>query len=813
MNINLKIGTKLNLIIGTLLVLFVVVFLFIVRHLIVSDGEKRIEQYRVNEIARVRQDLKNQVGMAYHILETRYKCSENKDYLIEKYGARLTFTIENAESLIRSKMEAVNKGIISKELAQKECIEMIRVMRFDNGTGYIWINDMGKPVPTMIMHPTVPSLNGKVLDDKKFYCALGKNDNLFSAFVTLCAEKGQGFVDYLWPKPTAGGLTKEQPKLSYGKLIPEWNWVLGTGIYVDDAKESAVREAVSTIENMRYANGEGYFWINDMGKPVPTMIMHPTVPSLNGKVLDDKKFYCALGKKENLFSAGVSACTENGEGFVDYVWPKPTPKGLTEPLPKESFVRLFKPLNWVIGSGVYTDNISATIAKQEAEIETQINRIIIVLISTVLILILVLSLALWLAMRRIVTRPMSAIILMLDKIGTGVLDASVNYDSKDEMGTISHALNMMAEKLFALVQELKLSSNLQANAASALSSTAAQLASNSEELNAQAHTVASAGEQLSANVKNIAHGADSIAEAVKEASHEVSEIGNGIRHIAQTCVQESSIAENAQQKAIQNKATIDELSHAAVEIGKIVEIIDAIARKTNLLALNATIEAASAGEAGKGFAVVANEVKDLARQSAESTRQIADQIKRIQDTSQRTVEVNREVQDFIAQMNTLAKAIADSVEKQSSSTSVISERMNRVSDAVNQLASNVAEASIGVNEIAQNISGVSQAANDTSQAASSIKHNADELVGISKEMTAAVGNIYKQDSKATVGCQRSNVCNFPTCHSHSGNLRANSLIQTYCHGTEHPHCKRKLILKQTGIQPPTTVGPDGKTLG
>ena len=120
-------------------------------------------------------------------------------------------------------------------------------VRYDN-VEYFWINDLGKPAPKMIMHPTVPALDGKVLDADRFNKATSiqpgtdgtvtavSGKNLFIAFVEVADAAGHGYVGYQWPRPKAGGGTTDElyPKLSYVKKFEPWGWVIGTGIYIDD---------------------------------------------------------------------------------------------------------------------------------------------------------------------------------------------------------------------------------------------------------------------------------------------------------------------------------------------------------------------------------------------------------------------------------------------------------------------------------------------------------------------------------------------------------------------------------------------------
>ena len=87
----------------------------------------------------------------------------------------------------------------------------------------------------MVMHPTVPELDGKILDKPQYYSIGEEKRNLFTVFNELCAKNGEGYLQYLWPKPTEDGLTEDQPKFSYSRLHRDWGWILGTGVYVAES--------------------------------------------------------------------------------------------------------------------------------------------------------------------------------------------------------------------------------------------------------------------------------------------------------------------------------------------------------------------------------------------------------------------------------------------------------------------------------------------------------------------------------------------------------------------------------------------------
>ncbi|MCF7936310.1 MAG: cache domain-containing protein [Synergistales bacterium] len=124
-------------------------------------------------------------------------------------------------------------------------------------------------------------------------------------------------------------------------------------------REAARHSAMETLRGMRYADGAGYFWVQNDRLPIPMMLMHAAMPELEWKPCTHPLMYKALGDGSNLTAHFVEACreSEDGKAFVTYRWPKPTPEGLTEIEPKLSCVQLFEPWGWVVGTGLYVDDI------------------------------------------------------------------------------------------------------------------------------------------------------------------------------------------------------------------------------------------------------------------------------------------------------------------------------------------------------------------------------------------------------------------------------------------------------------------------
>jgi len=439
MNIRLKITLFMSLFLAFIVGLLTLLSVMDIR----TQGAERVEDYRQEELFQVKRHLKDLVDVAYETVDNNYKNLSDLDYLSKYYERKLQDTINTGEQIIRRYQRMASTRQISIRTAKKRAQEEIGELRYDNGTGYIWINDTAKPFPNMVMHPTVPELDGKVLSDPKYNNAQGVGKNLFAAFVEITdGEKKDGFVDYLWPKPTADGLTEEAPKLSYVRRFDDWGWILGTGIYLDDAEADTQARIKESIKSMRYANGTGYFWINDNTAPYPTMVMHPISPELDGQVLDDEKFNNAEGVDKNLFSAFVDITkTGNNQGFVEYLWPKPTEDGLTERKPKESYVRLHKPTGWIIGSGVYIDNIDDAVAAKKEEIETQVSDLVIKSLLTALVFIAISSAAAFMFANTL-TRPILKLTEITRNVSLGNnLDDDIDEtERKDEIGQLARAV-------------------------------------------------------------------------------------------------------------------------------------------------------------------------------------------------------------------------------------------------------------------------------------------------------------------------------------------------------------------------------------
>lgn len=262
------------------------------------------------------------------------------------------------------------------------------------------------------------------------------------------------------------------------------------------------------------------------------------------------------------------------------------------------------------------------------------------------------------------------------------------------------------------------------NAMSSLLANAQELASTSEQMTTVGQTLGTNAAETSSKANIVATAAGQVNQSMQTVATGAEEMTASIREVAGNAQQAARIATDAVAAAERTNVTVAKLGESSTEIGKVIKVITSIAQQTNLLALNATIEAARAGEAGKGFAVVANEVKELAKQTAQATEDIGQKIEAIQTDTKEAVVAIDQISSIIGQINDIQGMIAGAVEEQTATTS--------------EIARYVAEAAMGSGEIAENIADVAEAADSTSAGVSESQRTASELTRMAGDLQAIV---------------------------------------------------------------------------
>ena len=394
-----------------------------------------IEKFKADAYSSKEKELSNYVSLAMKTVES-YHARTAKDKVKAEVQAYLKEQTGFILSIVEGTYEKYN-GVLPEDELKELIRTTVKTTRYGK-SGYFWINDTDAKI---IMHPIKPQLDGKNLAEYKDKA--GKR--IFHEFARVAKESGEGFVDYVWPKP---GFETPQDKVSFVKIFKPYNWVIGTGEYVDNVSAKLQKEALLAIKNMGYGKN-GYFWINDSKHVV---VMHSIKDSLNGKSMYDlqdpngKFLYREIVKVANAKKEG---------GVVDYMWSKP---GSQSAQPKISYVKRFEAWDWIIGTGVYVDDIESKIAEMEANTGDKILDVIIrncIIIFVVMILLAVLMA--WLS-NIAIFRPLQEFqdgllgffkYLNKEKSDVDHLDDSAN----DEIGNMAKIINQNVVKTKSLIEQ------------------------------------------------------------------------------------------------------------------------------------------------------------------------------------------------------------------------------------------------------------------------------------------------------------------------------------------------------------------------
>jgi len=277
-----------------------------------------------------------------------------------------------------------------------------------------------------------------------------------------------------------------------------------------------------------------------------------------------------------------------------------------------------------------------------------------------------------------------------------------------------------------------------ATAATELTSVSRQTASGTATMSDKAITVAAAAEEASANTLSIAAGMEQSASNLSSVASATEEMSATVGDISANTAQARVISEKATGQAQSITAQMQKLGQSAQEIGNVTETITNISAQTNLLALNATIEAARAGSAGKGFAVVANEIKELAKQTAEATEDIKTRIAGIQGSTSVAIGEIGQITAVIKEVGGIVSSIAAAIEEQATVTRDVAGNIAQASVGVRDAHERVSQTAEVSRTIARDIAGVNAAVTDMRGGGEKVQASALELSKLAEELGAQV---------------------------------------------------------------------------
>jgi methyl-accepting chemotaxis protein len=444
--------------------------------------------------------------------------------------------------------------------------------------------------------------------------------------------------------------------------------------------EAAQKAAADALRGARFGGPDGnanyfFIWRND-----GVGVMHPFKPewsgqNMMGKIMDPTGV--------DIIAALVNGANKsaNGNAYIAMKFPRP---GKTEPVPKLQYVGTVPAWNWIIGSGLYMDDV-----------DSEVWAVLAKGLAVAVILLLAIG-SIGMAIYRSVVRqiggePAEALAAM-NEVAHGNLSMQLRSPVP---GSLMAGLATMIESLRNTVTQIRRSTDSIATASGEIAIGNNSLASRTEQTASSLQQAAATMEQLTQTVRQTSESASEANKLASVAASGATEGGDVVQRVV---------------------TTMDEINASSRKITDIIGVIDGIAFQTNILALNAAVEAARAGEQGRGFAVVASEVRSLAQRSANAAREI----KTLIGASVERVEAGGKL---VAEAGGTMQGIVQGVHR-------VSDLIQEITRASAEQASGIGQVNVSVSELDRMTQQNAALVEESAAAAESLKDQARQLAGI-----------------------------------------------------------------------------------
>jgi len=374
-------------------------------------------------------EITEKMNMVYELAKQVYQEETKIENITKNYQGKLKAIIDSTMSGLEQQYQNLKQQGIDNQTIQAQLKDYLRKIRYDNETGYIFTYNL----KGIIISHADTSL------ENQFF--LNKQDAIGKYFVQEFMDigkspEGEGFSSYYWNKL---GYEKPQLKVSYLKVFQPYQWVIGTGVYVDDSISELKMKIAKLITSYFYNIGKtknNYFFILDEKGDT---ILNGGFPQLNGKSVWNFK-----DKKGHFFGremVKVARDSQSRNGFVEYLWTHPSSQ---EEMTKLAYVQWFEPFEWVIATGIYLEDLGIEEMQQELQQKTYLIIQKIALSGSVFLLI---GILMSISLVKILTKPLILAKNAAEEIAKGHFSQQISYAAKDEIGQLVDTLNSMAMQL------------------------------------------------------------------------------------------------------------------------------------------------------------------------------------------------------------------------------------------------------------------------------------------------------------------------------------------------------------------------------
>lgn len=499
-------------------------------------------------------------------------------------------------------------------------------------------------------------------------------------------------------------------------------------------QEEAKRRAYNSIKAMRYgSDNKDYLWINDFE---PKLVMHPIRLELEGKNVADIKDPNGL----YIYKEIVRIVQKDGSGYVDYMWPSKANK--EKIVEKISYVRGFEPFGWILGTGIYIEDV-----------KQQLSNLFFLILAVFLVTILI-SLGTTLYISKGISDQVSNVSSNLKEIasGDGNLDVSLKVDSHDEIGELAKYFNEFVAKIRKVISEVKVQSTDLATATGEMTPILQNFSESSQEQATSTEEITATIEEVSAGMDHIARSAKYQFEIISTLSERMNSLSEIIHEMEERIMDTKGLAGDISSKAKAGEASIQSMNDSMSRINNssdqmknIVSIISDISKQTNLLSLNASIEAARAGDAGRGFAVVADEIAKLAVLTSQSIKNIdglirsnSEEISQGYSSIQGTVSMIKMIMDGINSINTMMIKLAESMARQMRINEEVNQEAGKVREKSNEIKLSTEEQKLAIEAISKSVMNINNLTMEISNGSQDMLTSFDKTIGITTELKMQV---------------------------------------------------------------------------